>query len=952
MRRFLSFTLAAAILLSGSLVSLAAETTAQEQGGTADSSLEISEQYADYLKQYPDARHPSQTIVIPASAFTLEGMALQTFEKDGRPAEAAVFENPDGRAVLTFQVNEPGLYQLKLSYRNLTSQESTLELSVKGKNGSFYSESDNISLPKAYKDATEIKQDENGNDIKPASEEAEVWQTRFIYEKSGAHAAPLSYYFEQGENTLIISCETGRMALESVTICNKTETVSYEEYRRNRPAPANESFIDLRQAETPVLKSDPSLYAAEDRTDCTLQPTDVSKIKLNTIGGSSWSQQGQYLTWKVEVPADGSYYIAVRYKQNFLRGFNVYRKLLIDGEAPFREAENLAFPYGDDWNALTLGGDEPYLFYLTAGEHEITLEVTYELLADIVSEVTAISRELNTLYRKIISITTTQPDSYRDYNLDDEIPELIPAFTEQRDRLRALIEKIESGYGVSGGESEQLKRFAEQLDSFIAKPQEIASRLSAYQSNISNLSSWAFNIKSQALSLDYIAVYTGEQELKSHESFWESLVFGIKAFFRSFIDDYDSIGASGEAQRQITLWANWGRDQVNIIRSMVSQEFTPTSKIAVNIQLSQANLFQAIAAGVEPDVVINLDRGMPVNLAARGALRALDDFDGFDEAVKRVNSSAMTPYQLEGKTYGFPLTQEFFMLFYRKDILSELGLSVPDTWEDFYKAIPTIQRSNMEIGLPYAGVAATGTVESGMGAKNIYSALLYQNGGTFYNDSLDATRLGDREAVQAFKQWVDFYVDYQFPLYFDFYNRFRSGEMPLGIQSYTLYSMISAGAPEIQGMWGMKPIPGTMTGDGDIVRSEGAAGTSAVILKSAADPDACWAFLDWWTQDETQYSFATTLESVMGLAARYLSANMYTLSHLSWAKEDLQYILEQWNHIQEIPEVVGSYYTARGIENAFAEVYYNAVNYRDALSKWQKTIDEELKRKKEELGLK
>ena len=46
------------------------------------------------------------------------------------------------------------------------------------------------------------------------------------------------------------------------------------------------------------------------------------------------------------------------------------------------------------------------------------------------------------------------------------------------------------------------------------------------------------------------------------------------------------------------------------------------------------------------------------------------------------------------------MTADMNMMFVRTDIFEELGLSIPETWEELYKLIPTLQRSNMNIGLP------------------------------------------------------------------------------------------------------------------------------------------------------------------------------------------------------------------------------------------------------------
>ena len=34
-------------------------------------------------------------------------------------------------------------------------------------------------------------------------------------------------------------------------------------------------------------------------------------IKLNSIGGYRWNQPGQWITWKVDVPEDGLYQLAL-----------------------------------------------------------------------------------------------------------------------------------------------------------------------------------------------------------------------------------------------------------------------------------------------------------------------------------------------------------------------------------------------------------------------------------------------------------------------------------------------------------------------------------------------------------------------------------------------------------------------------------------------------------------
>ena len=67
----------------------------------------------------------------------------------------------------------------------------------------------------------------------------------------------------------------------------------------------------------------------------------------------------------------------------------------------------------------------------------------------------------------------------------------------------------------------------------------------------------------------------------------------------------------------------------------------------------------------------------------------------------------------------------------------------------------------------------------------------------------------DEAGVEAFDVYTRFFTDYGIPTYFDFVSRFRSGEMPIGIASYSTYNTLMVSAPEIKGLWDFTLIPGT-----------------------------------------------------------------------------------------------------------------------------------------------
>ncbi|MDD4184172.1 MAG: hypothetical protein PHI01_01995, partial [Candidatus Izemoplasmatales bacterium] len=106
--------------------------------------------------------------------------------------------------------------------------------------------------------------------------------------------------------------------------------------------------------------------------------------------------------------------------------------------------------------------------------------------------------------------------------------------------------------------------------------------------------------------------------------------------------------------------------------------------------------------------------------------------------------------------------------------------------------------------------------------------------------------------MQAFEDWCSYFTDYSFLLSANFTNRFRTGEMPIGIASYELFNTLTVFAPDIMGKWTFAPLPGTYREDETYNNSGVATSTAVVIMEQARDKDSSWEFLKWWTSTETQ----------------------------------------------------------------------------------------------------
>ena len=144
-----------------------------------------------------------------------------------------------------------------------------------------------------------------------------------------------------------------------------------------------------------------------------------------------------------------------------------------------------------------------------------------------------------------------------------------------------------------------------------------------------------------------------------------------------------------------------------MVKDLVESEFQQQYNVPISINLVVGGVVEATLADKGPDVALFLGGEFPVNLAARGLLADVSKMDGYDEMTKLYQENAMVPYQYEGGTYGLPLTRSWAMMFYRKDVLSELGFThAPQTWEDLIDMLPALQRNYMSAGLVLPAVAA------------------------------------------------------------------------------------------------------------------------------------------------------------------------------------------------------------------------------------------------------
>jgi len=918
--------------------------------------VEISDYYT-YVQNHDYVCPQNVDIVIEAVDYTVIGENYQIFANyEGVDDVLLTAES----GMTTWVVNVPleGFYNLMLDYYPYPGKSSNIERALSINGTVPFTSAQNIAFNRIWGNANPVREDVNGNDIRPSQVETPFWTTSYFKDQVGYISEPYAFHFQSGVNTISLEGIREPLMIKDIRIKSIESDLTYDEYSQiYEDVPASTVPIEIIQAETQAYSSSPTLYPQNDRSSARTMPSSPNLVKLNTIGGNNWRVSGDFIAWEFTVPETGMYEISMRVKQRLASGMNVYRNIYIDDRIPFAEMKNYAFVYENNWRIQTLGdADDAYRFYLEAGRHTIKMEVSLGEYGPLIGQVQTTINNLNKMYREILVYTGPEPDQYRDYQLTERIPDLMDRIVTAREDLALIREKI---IEISGSKSEKtgiLDTAIIQLDDFIDKPREIHTQLLTFNSNISSLGTLVLLLSAQPLEIDYFVLHQQDQKLpKARESALEGLWFGIRSFFATFSTDYSSLGESADftTDTSVEVWLSIGRDQANVLRKLIDESFTPETNIKIDLKLVNASvLLPATLSNVGPDVAMGLGNSIPVNYAMRSAVYDLTQFADFHEVTQRFKDSAMVPFEYEGGYYALPEQQIFLMMFYRTDIFEEMGLTPPETWADVIRLIPDLQKHNLEFYLP---IPITEGSVMNLPPNPIFSTLFYQNDGEFYIDGNRASGFNEGRGPEVFEMWTQFYTDYSFPVEANFVNRFRSGQMPIGITYYNIYNTLSVFAPEIRGKWDFLPVPGTVAIDDEgqsyIRRETVSTGTSVMIMNDCEDKEAAWKYLKWWTSTETQVRFGREMEGILGAAARYPTANVAAMSQLPWTVKEYEKLEEQWNWVRGIPEVPGGYMTGRHLDNAFRLVYDQNANPRETIYDYVQVINDEIAKKRREFGL-
>jgi len=908
--------------------------------------------------QYLPVRIPSEVVAdinVPASA--IEGLSVIHYE-----GVDAVHWNRD-TDFIHFYVDVAVAGDYNIYVYQLLPVDGNLPAvrSVQINEELPFIEANNVSFFRRFVDATEPIINSLGDETRPSQKQIVGWIDRPIMESTGQVSEPLRFYFPAGRNRVTMEYVRGQMFIGGITLRQPRILPSYQAYRAEMAAigavPRNHT-IHFGAHDTVVEKS-MSTIRREFNPDPSVTPRspDGSR-RLNILGGTRWSQGNSSVTWEFEVPEAGLYRIGIRYLQNFTDGLPSFRQIAINGEVPFEELKEVAFIFDTDWQFLVLGDENgPFEIYLEAGVNHITMTTVMGPLTEVIQVVRDASETISNILMDITMIAGLEPDPNFNFNFFVTIPDLQENLTGLADKMRHLNNVVNN---IAGGRNVAMSgnflSIADTLDHISANQMRVNTGVWDLNNALLNMGTWYTNLQNTPLAIDRFVV-GGEDTDWAHRraSIWQRILATIQTLLRSFTRDFTAVGSvledGVEVHTNLNVWVARGTEWAETIKELADSMFTPQTGIAININVFPASQLQAgnanalmlsITSGRAPDVALGVDANSPVEFAIRDAVLDLSVMPGFDDVVQRFIPEIMTPFAFQGGVFALPETMGMNVMFYRRDILHRLEIGVPDTREELYNfVLPILFQNGMNFFFPSGGPWDAN-----------FSQFLFQHGGDFYTEDGFRSALGSPEAFAAFREYTELFTHYGIPLIANFYNRFRTGDMPIGMGSFQTYLQLSVAAPELAGMWGIAPLPGIRMENGEVNRAAGGlAAQTSIIMAQTEHPEAAWKFLDWWTDTETQIIFAEEVESLMGMQSRWNSANIEAFRSLPWNRGDLDVFEEQWRWAQEVPIVLGGYFTSRHIMNAWTSTVIGGEPPRDTLSRAVRNIDRELRRMQEEHGI-
>ena len=924
---------------------VAAVTTTQD----AAQESRLTTNYSTVSKGYKEAVYTGDAIVYRISeAVAKADRAFLTNDNYEYVNDVLAVKAGD-TVTLTIDVPVSGRYVMSFDYLSYDESILPVEMGMKIDGGYPFYEARSMKFETTWvSDGVDV--DRYGNEIVSLPDKLIRWEHKEVMDASYRYSDPLPVELTAGVHKLELNIQEGTLLLGNISLEAPGDVA---EYAGSTKAEGN-ALITI-EAEDFYQRNDSSIHAIGEYGS-SLSPLSATTTVLNIIDEDSFNEAGQTVSYQFHVDNAGYYYIGMNYRQSEKNDFPVFVDWKIDGEIPNSAFKSYQVEAANKFRTVTLtdDNDDKLSVYLEPGDHTISLTISADNLRYALEAVDEIMSGISDLSLEVTKVAGTNKDKYRDLKLTRYIPDVQDRLLGWVDELYSLAEQAQPY--VNAKSPDKVAAFsylliaANQLKSLAEKPNELVYRVDELSTSVNSINTQIANfvdlINDNDLSIDRIYIYQDGARLPKGQNIFQSIGTSLKRFGYSFMGQ--SYSASNTDESHIQVWVNRPRTYVEIMQKMIDEKFTPETGIEVDLSImtDAQKLILSNASGDTPDIATGINYSIPFDLAIRGSLVDLSKFDNYKEVFGRYSEGLLVPSVVGEGLYSLPETMNFYVMFYRTDILSKLGLSVPNTMDELIAMLPDLQMRGLNVYYPTAAMLVM---------RNFHGTtpIIYQMDGALYGDTALDILVDSETTVEGFTELTELFTLYDLPVDVpNFYQHFRNGDLPIGIADFNSYNLILNAAPEIANSWSIALVPGIEDEETGEVKRYMSGGAESTVMFSSDDEreQKAWQFMEWWSRADIQAEFGQRLQILYGDEYIWPTANLEAFERLPYPTSDKDIILTQAQYILETPRLLGSYMMERELSNAFNDVVVNGDTVRSRIDEVAKTVLRETERKLEEFG--
>ena len=397
----------------------------------------------------------------------------------------------------------------------------------------------------------------------------------------------------------------------------------------------------------------------------------------------------------------------------------------------------------------------------------------------------------------------------------------------------------------------------------------------------------------------------------------------------------------------ITFWHSFTQGpRLEVIQATADQFMKDNPGVTITIEtFSWGDFYTKWTTGLSSGNVPDMSTALPGHVVEMMDAEALVSVDDLIDEIGRDKfaQATLSEGEKDGVCYSLPLYSHAQVMWYRKDLLAEAGLEVPETWEEFAQAAKALTKDGV-----YGCSFPCGS--SDLMATRFLNFYVRSGGGSLLTDDLQADLTSDL-AIEGIKFWLDIYnncspkdsVNYAV---LDQATLYYQGKTAFDFNSGFQIGGVETNSPDLVDQIDCAPLPKLNKGDADYGAET--SNIPMVVWQNSEHPEICKEFIKKLYEKENYIKFLEAtpvgmLPSITGISDTAEYQANETVQKFANAVEVITSAMELGTAIgfEHGPSVQAGLLTSQGIiEGMFQDIITNGTDVETAAKEAEDMLNE------------